>query len=153
MEKVIEGGCLCGAIRYRIDKAPERVGVCYCRQCQRAGASEGSHAVGIEVDDFTLLEGSPKFFVAEADSGHEVRRGFCEECGSHLMAYPVGYPGFMSVRVASLDDPAPFAPQVAFYIESAQPWTRLPEGVPHFSGAFEASPKDEPPESESIGLT
>ena len=31
----IEGGCLCGKVRYSADAEPTFVGVCHCKNCQK----------------------------------------------------------------------------------------------------------------------
>ena len=43
MSKLIEGGCLCGAVRYEANAEPAFAVHCYCRQCQRiTGAGHAS---------------------------------------------------------------------------------------------------------------
>ena len=57
MEEVHEGGCACGAVRYRVRNRPFRTSVCHCRACQRR---TGSAFVGIyfREEDFELLRGA-----------------------------------------------------------------------------------------------
>jgi hypothetical protein len=45
MVDIHEGGCACGAVRYRVKGSPERASVCHCTFCQRRTGS----AFGISV--------------------------------------------------------------------------------------------------------
>jgi hypothetical protein len=33
MSDMLEGGCACGAVRYRLNSAPMFVNCCHCRDC------------------------------------------------------------------------------------------------------------------------
>ena len=39
----IEGGCVCGKVRYSADAEPIFVGVCHCSNCQKASGSRLQH--------------------------------------------------------------------------------------------------------------
>ena len=43
----IEGGCLCGKVRYSADAEPAFVGVCHCKNCQKGTGTAFSVVVGI----------------------------------------------------------------------------------------------------------
>lgn len=132
MDDKITGGCLCGNVRFEVTEAPSLAARCYCRDCQRAGGSESAQAIGISPDAFKLTKGSLKSYEVTADSGNTVRRCFCENCGSPVAAYPLGFPKIMSVKICSLDNPAAYKPQFGIYTDSAQPWTEIPDSLPQF---------------------
>ncbi len=80
----IQGGCLCGAVRYTSDADPALVPVCHCRNCQQATGS--GHTVNVVVPAASVrLTGEVKRFRSSGGSGKEVSRIFCPECSSQLM--------------------------------------------------------------------
>ena len=78
------GGCLCGAIRYEATGEPIFSTHCHCRDCQRASGSAYVATARLPAAGFRITKGSPKRFVGKADSGNEVTRVFCGDCGSPL---------------------------------------------------------------------
>ena len=126
----MEGGCACGAVRYRLHAAPMFVHCCHCRDCQRQ--SGGAFAINalIEVDQIELVGQAPEPTAMPTESGrpHDVYR-----CPSCLVALWSDYGRrrvLLFVRVATLDDPTTIQPDVHIFVRSRLPWVRLPEGVP-----------------------
>jgi hypothetical protein len=126
-----EGGCACGAIRYRIEGDPMASANCYCRDCQRASGGSPNHVILTPKPAFAVTKGEPKWYRSKGDSGGDVARAFCADCGSPLFSEPAGAP-FMVVKVGSLDDPSAFAANLAIWTASAQPWHHIPPGIPAF---------------------
>ena len=121
-----EGGCFCGAVRYRITAAPIFVNACHCRDCQRLGGSAFSLNGMIEAERVVVLRG------AEALSRRkdEVR---CAACRVLLWAEHPKFPGgILFVRLGTLDAAERFAPDAHFFVRSRHPWVAIPEGVPLF---------------------
>ena len=117
------GGCLCGAVRYRISGEPQRRLCCHCRNCQRqSGGPMMAWAVVAEAD-FELLQGEPHWF----GSSEVGRRAFCPDCGSALFFRREGRPAIRVVSAGSLDDFGDYAPEVHIWKERAVSWICLPE--------------------------
>ena len=76
----IEGGCLCGAIRYRIDGPFTWVGHCHCSLCRRASAAPVVTWCTVAAKDFTVTTGAPKAYRATAVA----TRQFCPQCGTQI---------------------------------------------------------------------
>lgn len=96
---MIEGGCLCGAIRYRSMKAPTAGAFCHCRICQKAYG--GPHMAGLRFDDgVEFTQGTPTYF----RSSEVAQRGFCTGCGSPLVFVYDKAPD-MWIMIGSLDHP------------------------------------------------
>ena len=72
MGDVKEGGCQCGALRYRVNGEPIALAVCHCRECQRQSGSAFGMSLVVPKDSFQLLSGEPKTFTRTADSGRSV---------------------------------------------------------------------------------
>jgi hypothetical protein len=129
----LEGGCACGAVRYRLGSAPMFVHCCHCRDCQRQTGSAFVLNALIETDRISLRSGKPIPIAVPTDSGrpHEIYR--CPACQTALWSDYGGRPALRFVRVGTLDDPTALTPDVHIYTRSKLPWVRLPEGVPAFS--------------------
>lgn len=133
----LEGGCACGAVRYRLSSAPMFVHCCHCRDCQRqTGAAFVINAL-IETDRITILSGRPKPVAVPTESGrpHEIHR--CADCGTALWSDYGGRPALRFVRVGTLDDPSALRPDVHIYVRSKLPWVALPEDTPAFEAFYD----------------
>lgn len=128
------GGCACGAIRYRSAGPARYMGNCHCRHCQQATGSAYFPAVVVPNTDFTLEQGTPKWFDRPADAGHTMRRGFCPDCGSPLLLINTARPGVTVIYAGSLDDPSWYAPCRDIFVAAAQPWDMLHPDLPKFDG-------------------
>ena len=137
MTEVREGGCGCGAVRYRVEGDPIFVNNCHCRLCQRQTGSTSVVNAFFESERITLLRGKLTDHAVKAGSGgpHVIRR--CAECGSALWSH---YPRLGSLgaglRVGTLDDPGAFRPDAVIFTENKMPWVALPEGIPAFETVY-----------------
>ena len=136
MADKLEGGCFCGAVRYRLESTPMFVHCCHCRDCQRQTGSAFAINALIETARVTILEGAPESVAMRTDSGrpHHIHR--CAQCRSAVWSEYGGLAALRFVRVATLDDPTALAPDVHIYTRTKLPWVTLPEGVPAFSAYY-----------------
>lgn len=128
-EATFDGGCACGAVRYRMESQPLFVHCCHCRSCQReTGASYALNAL-IEADRVRLLEGEPEMTLTPSNSGKGQKIWRCPDCRIALWSHYAGFGDKVSfVRVGTLDDANLFAPDIHIYTSSKQPWVVIPEG-------------------------
>ncbi len=128
----VEGGCYCGAVRYKIDGDPAFRGECLCRECQYISGGGANIVMGVPESAFAYTKGAPKGF-SRGDLETPVTREFCADCGTHLLATSPGLPGVKLLKVGTLDDPSVFggADMVIFTVDK-QAFHRLPDGVPTF---------------------
>src|SRR5919198_6104421 len=127
MSDGLEGGCACGAVRFRLRSAPMFVHCCHCRDCQRQTGSAFVINALIETDRIEVQSGETKPSAMPTDSGrpHDIYR--CTKCGTAVWSDYGGRPRLRFVRVGTLDDPTALAPDVHIYTRSRQPWIRLPD--------------------------
>ena len=139
MPGALEGGCSCGAVRYRLGSRPMFVHCCHCRDCQRQTGSAFVLNALIEADRVTLLSGKPQPIAMPTDSGrpHDIYR--CPTCQIALWSDYGRRAALRFVRVGALDDPAALSPDVHIYTRSKLPWVTLPEGVPAFEAYYDSS--------------
>ena len=125
----IEGGCQCGAVRYRLDGKLYTLAVCHCTMCQRQSGSAFGMSLAISRNAFQLLSGTLKSFNATCDSGRIKECAFCPECGVRIYNRTEGR---MSIKAGTLDDTSWLEPDAHFWTRSKQAWTPIPAGVPNF---------------------
>jgi hypothetical protein len=126
------GGCLCGAVRYESGGDPVFSLQCHCRDCQRASGAAHVSAVRMPSAEFRITKGTPKTYVAAADSGNAISRVFCGDCGTPLYVQVSSRPDLVGLRVTTFDDPSWFKPDANIFTKSAQPWDHFEPGVPKF---------------------
>jgi hypothetical protein len=137
MQTHFEGGCSCGAVRYRLAGPPMFVHCCHCTDCQRQTGSAFVINALIETDRVAVLSGVPKPVSMPTDSGrpHDIYR--CPDCMVAVWS-DYGRRGVLRfVRVGTLDEPAALSPDVHIYTRSKLAWVRLPEGVPAFDAYYD----------------
>ncbi len=136
-----EGGCVCGAVRYRTQGLPLRVTVCHCTWCQRRTGS----AFGIEPvfarEQIVDLSGTPTIYRHVSDiSGRWLDVEFCATCGSNLGFTLEAVPEIRTRAAGSFDDPAWIDPaDMEFrhvFARSARPWSRIPDDVQVWEAHF-----------------
>jgi hypothetical protein len=134
----LEGGCACGAVRYRLASAPMFVHCCHCLDCQRQTGSAFVLNALIETARVGVLGVEPARFEMPTESGrpHGIYR--CGQCGIAVWSEYGGLATVRFVRVGTLDDPRALAPDVHIYTRSKQPWVALPAGVPAFEAYYDA---------------
>jgi hypothetical protein len=132
MQLPLTGGCLCGALRYEVSKAPLMTYTCHCTDCQHLTSSAFSLAITVPERAFRLTNGEPRPVQRTADSGRIVTRWLCPECGCWIAGGP--QPGMTPggtirrVRAGTLDDTSWLRPTAHFWTRSKQPWVMLPQG-------------------------
>jgi len=118
------GGCLCGAIRYRVAGPPLRVGLCHCGQCRRETGSALPSFVTWSRNALEITKGQPAGFrVSDVAT-----RQFCRDCGSPLF-WRADKGEDITVFLGSLDDAdAMPKPSYELWAERRMHW------VPEFPG-------------------
>jgi hypothetical protein len=133
----LEGGCFCGAVRYRLREAPLFVNACHCRQCQsQTGSAFVINAI-IELANVELKQGKLEVVpMSEARAyPHDIHR--CRKCRVAVWS-DYGRGPFRFVRVGTLDQPGRLKPQAHIFTRSKLSWVKLPDGVPAFDTFYEA---------------
>jgi hypothetical protein len=125
----IEGGCLCGAVRYRITAEPIVTRVCWCRMCQYIGAGGATVNVCFPSKAITIT-GETRDVRSVADSGNVMHRRFCPECGIHLFSEAEPRPHLIFVRAGTLDDPEIAKPAMTIWTSQAPSWASIDEKLP-----------------------
>ena len=123
-----EGGCFCGAIRYRVEGEPSNTMVCHCQSCRRVAAAPVVAWITFPIAQFEWLRGQPSEFHSSAS----VRRTFCAACGTPLTYEHRDRAGFVDVTTCSLDDPDRFPPTHHSWLSDDLAWVHFGDGLPTF---------------------
>jgi hypothetical protein len=143
----LEGGCACGAIRYRCDAEPVMMFKCHCRDCQRATGGPFVAALLVPVKAFKWVKGEPTFHAVPSARGGTNTRSFCGVCGSRLTGGQRGHLWpFIGITAASLDDPSRYKPQMHLFASQAQPWDEINDDLPKHE-QYAPRPGDPPSEA------
>lgn len=125
---LIEGGCLCGKIRYHSTSKPLGSMLCHCRICQRFSGAPVIGGTTFLAEGLSFTKDQPRFYA----SSKIAKRGFCPDCGTSLI-----YQGTLGIWTkwtmiftASLDHPERFPPTYHLGIESKMPWLDIHDDLP-----------------------
>lgn len=140
LEPPFEGGCQCGAVRYRCDAPPFVAYTCHCRACQRLSGSAFATCIQVPAEALATTRGAPVVREREADSGNRLATAFCAACGSALWSANAARPRLRSLYVGTLDRPGDVAVDAHIWTRRRLPWVVLPEGHRVFPGAGDWRP-------------
>jgi len=138
MPETLEGGCACGALRYRLASPPMFVHCCHCRDCQRQTGSAFVLNALIETDRVELLSGETEEITLPTESGRGQKIYRCPSCKIAVWSVYGGVDKLRFVRIGTLDNPAALTPDVHIYTRSKLPWVKLPDGVPAFEAYYDS---------------
>ena len=143
---MIEGGCTCRLVRYRMLTKPMFVHCCHCTWCQRETGTAFALNAMIEADRIELLQGDVEVVNTPTNSGKGQKISRCPKCRIALWSnYSGAGDAVRFVRVGTLDEPGRFPPDIHIFTSTKQPWVMLPAGtpaVPEYYKASERWPKE-----------
>ena len=131
MQASYDGGCQCGAVRYRITSEPATVYACHCMNCQNQSGSAFGLAMRVPAEHFHVVKGELKSF-DRPGNGQTITGSFCPECGTRIHHVPGKSPDQVSIKPGTLDDTSWVRPTVHFFASRAQPWVNIPDDAQVF---------------------
>jgi len=120
----LEGGCFCGAIRYRVSQPAVLQLHCYCKDCLATSGTDGYAGYMVANEHFSLQQGQPSVHRKTSAQNRTVERHFCGTCGTNLWGQTEL--GLVSIAAGTLDDPSVFQPNKSAFVEDAPTWARVP---------------------------
>ena len=128
-----EGGCACGAVRYRTTGAPLRTSICHCRSCQRRTGSAFGVNVYFKDDDFQVTRGALKSYEYRSDESQRwLTMEFCPGCGTTVTWTLEVVPGGRGVAAGTFDDTSWLRIERHAWTRSKQHWVEIAPGVAIF---------------------
>jgi hypothetical protein len=130
MSETLEGGCLCGAVRYSVTPGFRfKPYACHCHDCQRRTGSSFGVQLGVMEADFEvegeLIEGSHV-----QPSGAVAGIFACSKCLSRIYTTNNARLGVVNLRAGTLDSSPTLIPSAHFWVSQKQPWIKLPDDIP-----------------------
>ena len=122
----LTGGCLCGAVRYRVGEPPRWAAMCHCESCRRQSGAASVPFIGVARIALSFTGEAPKGF----ESSPGVTRSFCGRCGSPIAYATDERPDEIDLFAGTLDDPGRAPP--AFHVHTAErvAWLTIDDGLP-----------------------
>lgn len=127
----LNGGCLCGTVRYAIDAELIDAGFCHCRVCQRASGAPVVAWLTIPFGGFRYRGDAVANFV----SSERYQREFCAHCGTQIAFRAQHNPQTVDVTLCSLDDSSAVAPQYHIWCQSRVNWLHINDTLPQYQDA------------------
>ncbi len=125
------GACLCGEVKFSLDRSKVLMAShCHCRDCQRATGSGFATFVAVPDATFEISSGDVGEFSVKGESGGEVTRFFCRNCGTPLFSRVAAMAGFSFVKAGILDDASWVEPSSSYWGDTAQPWAPANTAIP-----------------------
>ena len=125
MSEPLTGGCLCGEVRYIVNSAVEKLVACYCTDCQRMTSAGGSVSAVISASGFQLIKGQTKVFTKKAESGNDLHRNFCGNCGSWIYNPMGGDPERVVLKAGTFDRHEGMKIVLNVWARSRAPWAPM----------------------------
>lgn len=123
------GGCLCGAVRYRVSAGPvAQSGYCHCRTCQKQSGAPALAWFAVEAQRLTVTKGTRARYRASPLATRE----FCATCGTYLFFREDDPAATLSVNSATLDEPERAPPRFHIWHESRIGWFETADSLPRF---------------------
>ncbi len=128
----LEGGCFCGAVRYRLLQRPMFTHCCHCRECQKRTGSAFVINMIIETQSIEQLGCEPVAVRVPTNSGrpHDIFR--CQSCETAVWSDYGARPWLRFVRAGTLDEASVITPDVHIFTETKLPWVQLTPDVMAF---------------------
>jgi hypothetical protein len=127
---MLEGGCLCGGVRFRIDGKLGPAGYCHCKQCQRASGSAFASNAPVRTRYFAFRAGAE--LVTEYESSPGKYRAFCRRCGSPVYSCRDSEPELRRIRLGTLDGDPGRRPLAHVWVSAKAPWYEIRDALPQF---------------------
>ena len=129
-DRIEEGRCLCGAVRFRTTGDPVWIGHCHCQSCRRNTGSAVATFVGFRPGSVQWTAGSRAIY----ESSPGVRRGFCQRCGTPLTYEADRFPDEVHLYVGGFDHPERLEPQFHVFYAERIPWLAIDDDTPRHPG-------------------
>ena len=130
-DRISEGGCMCGAVRYEAVGEPITVGHCHCHSCRGHTGAPVVTVVMFERDRVKFPKGDRKIY----NSSPGVGRSFCDQCGTPLTweaksGTSEPYHPVITIHISTLDNPDEFVPVQHWYHAERIAWFEVADNLP-----------------------
>ena len=134
---MIPGSCLCGAVRFEIERAVGPFELCHCNRCRKVSGSAFMAGVGVRREDYRFIGG--REFVSTYDAPiveapPPYRVFFCRRCGS-VVPDPDPASSWLEIPAGLLEGDPGAHPDKHIFVEHRAPWFEISDSLPQLSKA------------------
>lgn len=128
MPEAILGGCLCGAVKYKLEGELFDARSCHCSTCRKAFSAQASAYALVDPAAFSWLCG--EHLLTHYESGNATGLQFCSRCGSTLSGTYQGEIHGLTLGCVDGDPGVTLGRHI--FVGSKATWEELPSGVPQY---------------------
>lgn len=129
---MIEGGCLCGKVRFEFNGEISEISMCHCSQCRKA---QGSAFVPVSPINSSKITFEGREHIKEFQTTEKKVRAFCKNCGSPLYSARSDLPGVIRLRIGSVKTQFNCDKKYHIYVDSKATWYDITDNFPQYSEA------------------
>ena len=129
---MIGGGCLCGGIRFEVERFVGPFELCHCNRCRKRSGTAFAAMIGVRADDFRWLQGRElirSYDLEIVEMPPAYRSSFCQRCGSPVPDSEAPADWF-EVPAGLLDEDPALCPDKHIFIELKAPWFEVQDTLP-----------------------
>ena len=131
--QIHEGGCFCGAVRYRTNGEPKRVSLCSCTWCRKRTGSPLGLSVYFDIAGVDFLSGETQSFRLTSDAGRWLETRFCVICATTVGWTLEFLPGHQGIAGGTFDEPDLWTPHRYVFCAAKPDWLGVCESIPRFT--------------------
>ena len=137
-DTTMNGGCMCGAVRYETTGETFGVQHCHCHSCRKHNGGPVVTLAGYKADQVTFSGDDRKIY----ESSPGVGRAFCGKCGTPLTWEGDGgeLGPIFEFHISTFDNPDVLVPTGHSFDPERIPWFDIADGLPRYEGFAEGSP-------------
>ena len=128
----VQGGCLCGAVRFTVTLPTLFCGHCHCSMCRRNHGA--AYVTWLAVPRSQLSVNSGLDQLTRYESSAHGSRSFCSRCGSSLFCVSTRLPEIVDIPLANLEGPIDRLPESHIYFDDRGSWTMVGDDLPRLGG-------------------
>jgi hypothetical protein len=131
LQTPVTGSCLCGAIKYQVDKIEADMAHCHCSMCRKFhGAAYSTFGEALR-DNFHWLQGEALLMSYTADNGSV--RQFCKKCGSSMtFLASLKSTQVLEFSLGTMDQDIDQFPDAHVYVENKANWSDINDSLLHY---------------------
>ena len=138
---LVDGSCLCEAVRFRVQLPTSFCGHCHCTMCQRNHGASYVTWFGVPKTQLTMLSGEDAL-TRYASSSHG-SRSFCSRCGTSLFCVSDHHPETVDIPLANMHGEIDRSPQMHVFFDDRASWVATGDELPRLGGKTGVEPVEE----------
>lgn len=127
--KEIDGGCLCGAVRYRVTGEFLFFQYCHCSRCRKFTGSAHAANMFTRPDSLEWISGEKQRGTYTLEGSPQFPTAFCKTCGSALPSMS-STGNYWVIPAGSVEGDPGVQPSRSIFWESRAPWYQDVSALP-----------------------